>query len=545
MLVGTTSVEKSELLGKALKKRGVKHEVLNAKFHEKEAPIVAQAGRSGAVTIATNMAGRGTDIKLGGDPAGLTSQILHGRGLNPAEVEQEVYDEVYAEAKADCDADHQKVVAAGGLHIIGTERHDARRIDNQLRGRSGRQGDPGSSRYFLSLEDALLKRFANDRVTALMERMGLEGEVAIESRMVSKTVENAQSRVEGYNFDMRKRIVEYDDVINKQRERIYEERDKVLHNEDLSETVLAFVEQELDGVIASHLGEIEAEWDLEGLSESLGALGLTGDAFSADALDEQGSQADIIEYVNDEAAKALDAREQEYGEETWALVERAVVLRAIDTLWVEHLTELEDFRRGVGLRGYGGRDPLIEFKREALSLYEELRGFIQHQVASTIFRVSVQQREQAAPQQAQAMPTLSPEQLAKLKAGGNGAPAAAQRQVDTSAAPEAGAGTVTPAVSSGGSATATSGATISTSTTITSGGSATGAGPAAPAAPKTAIPGLGSQAPKDIKLQKGDETIDTGQAKAASHAPDGTKIGRNDPCYCGSGKKYKRCHGAA
>ncbi|MEX1334624.1 MAG: preprotein translocase subunit SecA, partial [Candidatus Limnocylindrales bacterium] len=312
VLVGTTSVEKSEQLSNALKKRGVKHEVLNAKFHEKEAPIIAQAGRSGAVTIATNMAGRGTDIKLGGDPAGLASQMLHKRGLNPAEVEQAVYDEVYAEAKADCDADHVKVVEAGGLHIIGTERHDARRIDNQLRGRAGRQGDPGSSRYFLSLEDALLKRFANDRVTALMERMGLEGEVAIESRMVSRTVENAQSRVEGYNFDIRKRIVEYDDVINKQRERIYEERDKVLHNEDLSETVLAFVEQELSGVIGSHLGDIEAEWDIEGLAESLSAIGLSGDAFSADVLDEQGSRADIGEYINEQAALALDAREAEY-----------------------------------------------------------------------------------------------------------------------------------------------------------------------------------------------------------------------------------------
>jgi preprotein translocase subunit SecA len=195
ILVGTVSVEKSELLASMLKRRGIRHEVLNAKFHEKEAPIVAQAGRSGSVTIATNMAGRGTDIKLGGDPAGLASQKLHNQGLNPAEVEPDVYEAALEKARAECDEDHQRVVAAGGLHIIGTERHDARRIDNQLRGRAGRQGDPGSSRFYLSLEDALLKRFASDRVTALMERMGLEGDVAIESRMVSKTVENAQSRV--------------------------------------------------------------------------------------------------------------------------------------------------------------------------------------------------------------------------------------------------------------------------------------------------------------------------------------------------------------
>ncbi len=515
VLVGTTSVEKSEQLSDALKRRGIKHEVLNAKFHEKEAPIVAQAGRTGAVTIATNMAGRGTDIKLGGDPAGLTSQKLHARGLNPAEVEPELYAEVFAEARAECDEDHERVVAAGGLHIIGTERHDARRIDNQLRGRSGRQGDPGSSRYFLSLEDALLKRFANDRVTALMERMGLEGDVAIESRMVSKTVENAQSRVEGYNFDMRKRIVEYDDVINKQRERIYEERDKVLHNEDLSETVLAFVDQELAGVIDAHVGEVEADWDLDALSESLAALGLDGDEFSADRLDELDSRQDIVEYISDQAAARLDQREQEYGEETWALVERAVLLRAIDTLWVEHLTELEDFRKGVGLRGYGGRDPLVEFKREAFSLYDELRGFIQHQVASTIFRVSVQQREAAPAQEPTSMPTLSPEQLAKLKSGNGGSqPAAAAGRSP---------GTITPAVSSGGSATATSGAAVTAQL----------------------IPGLQPQTPRNVQLQKGDEAVSSGPATAAGQAPGGEKIGRNDPCWCGSGKKFKRCHGAA
>ena len=207
VLVGTVSVEKSEILSEMLKRRGVRHEVLNAKFHEKEAPIVAQAGRSGAVTIATNMAGRGTDILLGGNPQGLASAKLHARGVNPAEAPPEVYDTVLAEAQAETRIDHEQVVAVGGLHIIGTERHDARRIDNQLRGRAGRQGDPGSSRFFLSLEDTLLRRFANDRVTSLMERMGLEGEVAIESKLVSRTIENAQSRVEGYNFDIRKRVV--------------------------------------------------------------------------------------------------------------------------------------------------------------------------------------------------------------------------------------------------------------------------------------------------------------------------------------------------
>ncbi|MEX1172868.1 MAG: preprotein translocase subunit SecA, partial [Chloroflexota bacterium] len=220
VLVGTVSVEKSEVLSTLLKRRGIKHETLNAKFHEKESGIVAQAGRTGAVTIATNMAGRGTDIKLGGDAAGLASELLHQRGLNPAEVDAATYETALADARVTTDEDHERVVGVGGLHIIGTERHDSRRIDNQLRGRAGRQGDPGSSRFYLSLEDDLMKRFANERVAGLMERLGLEEDVAIESRLVSKTIESAQSRVEGFNFDIRKRVVEFDDVINKQRETI-------------------------------------------------------------------------------------------------------------------------------------------------------------------------------------------------------------------------------------------------------------------------------------------------------------------------------------
>ena len=250
-----------------LKRRGIKHEVLNAKFHEKESGIVAQAGRTGAITIATNMAGRGTDILLGGNPAGLASESLHKRGLNPAEVDAATMEAALAEAKAITEEDHDRVVAAGGLHIVGTERHDSRRIDNQLRGRAGRQGDPGSSRFYLSLEDDLMKRFASDRVTGLMERLGLDDDVAIESRLVSKTIESAQSRVEGFNFDIRKRVVEYDDVINKQRETIYAERDKVLHNEDLTETVQSFLDEEIDGLVESHIvGDDPGAWNLDGLS---------------------------------------------------------------------------------------------------------------------------------------------------------------------------------------------------------------------------------------------------------------------------------------
>ncbi len=390
VLVGTISVEKSEVLSTMLKRRGIKHETLNAKFHEKESGIVAQAGRTGAVTIATNMAGRGTDIKLGGDSAGLASETLHKRGLNPAEVDAATMEEALAEARLVTDEDHARVVEAGGLHIIGTERHDSRRIDNQLRGRAGRQGDPGSSRFYLSLEDDLMKRFASDRVTGLMERLGLDEDVAIESRLVSRTIESAQSRVEGYNFDIRKRVVEFDDVINKQRETIYAERDKVLHNEDLSETVQTFLDGEVDALIADNLvGDDPDQWNLEALSNALHAMGLTGDGTTADELWEIGSRDAIAEHVRDLADAKLEARAAEIGETDWAMVERLVLIRTIDSLWVEHLTELDDMRRGIGLRGYAQQDPLNEFKREAFALYEELRDLIRHGVATSIFRVTV------------------------------------------------------------------------------------------------------------------------------------------------------------
>src|SRR6187399_2671282 len=393
ILVGTVSVEKSEILSTLMKRRGIKHEVLNAKFHEKESGIVAQAGRSGAVTIATNMAGRGTDILLGGNPAGLASDTLHKRGLNPAEVDRETYDAALAEAKAITEEDHDRVVAAGGLHIIGTERHDSRRIDNQLRGRAGRQGDPGSSRFYLSLDDDLMKRFASERVTGLMERLGLDDDVAIESRMVSKTIESAQSRVEGFNFDIRKRVVEYDDVINKQRETIYGERDKVLHNEDLTETVQAFLDDEVEALVDTHLvGEDPAAWNLEGLSAALVAMGLTGEGTSADDLWELQGRDAIAEHIRDLADEHLAAKQAEVGEVDWKTVERMVLIRTIDSLWVEHLTELDDMRRGIGLRGYAQQDPLNEFRREAYQMYEEFRDLIRHGVASSIFRVTVQRQ---------------------------------------------------------------------------------------------------------------------------------------------------------
>ena len=399
VLVGTVSVAKSEILGEMLKRRGIKHEVLNAKFHEKESGIIAQAGKSGAVTIATNMAGRGTDIKLGGSPEGLASDLLHQRGLNPAEVDRETFESALGEARAICDADHEVVVAAGGLHIIGTERHDSRRIDNQLRGRAGRQGDPGSSRFYLSLDDDLMKRFASDRVAGLMERMGLEDDVAIESRIVSKTIESAQSRVEGFNFDIRKRVVEFDDVINKQRETIYSERDKVLHNEDLGETIIGFLDEELDALVGQFCSdELPEDWNMEGLSLAVRAIGLEAEGTSEDELWELGSREAIQDHLRAMVDARLAVKEAEVGEADWTAIERVVLLRTIDSLWVEHLTELDDMRRGIGLRGYAQQDPLVEFRREAYNLYAELRGFIRHQLASSILRVQVTRQEAPAPQ---------------------------------------------------------------------------------------------------------------------------------------------------
>jgi preprotein translocase subunit SecA len=507
VLVGTVTVEKSEKLGDLLKRRGIKHEVLNAKFHEKESGIVAQAGRTGAVTIATNMAGRGTDILLGGNPAGLASELLHRRGLNPAEVDKETYAAALAEAKAITEEDHDKVVAAGGLHIIGTERHESRRIDNQLRGRAGRQGDPGSSRFYLSLDDDLMKRFASDRVASLMERMGLDEDNYIESGIVGKTIESAQTRVEGFNFDIRKRVVEFDDVINKQRETIYAERDKVLRNEDLTETIRAFLDEDLEEIVARHLeGDEVTEENLAELLLELQRMGLGPDRISHDELIGMKSAHAVSEHVREVADKLLETREQEVGPDAWATIERFVLLRSIDTLWVEHLTELDDMRRGIGLRGYSQQDPLNEFKKEAFGLYEELSGFIRHQVANTIFRVQIQ-------------PQQPPQGVFQMQGPGMAAPGAARSGANSMAKRVAG-------TFAGPGISGTSG---STRPLTTSGGAGAG----------TAVGGSnGSNGGSNARVAAGGA-----QQARPGFTPTGDKIGRNDACWCGSGLKYKKCHG--
>jgi preprotein translocase subunit SecA len=512
VLVGTVSVEKSELLSDMLKRRGIKHEVLNAKFHEKEAPIVAQAGRTGAVTIATNMAGRGTDIVLGGNPSGLASDIMHRRGLNPAEVDKATYDAALAEARVITDEDHERVVEAGGLHIIGTERHESRRIDNQLRGRAGRQGDPGSSRFYLSLEDDLMKRFASDRVAGLMKRMGLEEDVAIESRLVSRTIESAQSRVEGFNFDIRKRVVEFDDVINKQRETIYAERDKVLRNEDLTDTVRSFLDDEIEALLDQSLAaEAPDDWNMAGLVVALQAMGLDGPETAEDKLWDAGSREQIGAHLRELVDQRLEERVREFGEEGWSLAERLVLLRTIDSLWVEHLTELDDMRRGIGLRGYAQQDPLNEFKREAFALYDELRGLIRHQLASTIFRVTIT-RAPTASDGAQPLP-------------GPGQPARVGAEAVAAGAPAATTSASSGVAASFGAASQTGASGFGSGTATGSSAGALGGLPRPPAVP-------------------GSNAGPTGAGGARpGFRPDGSRIGRNDACWCGSGLKYKKCHG--
>ncbi len=474
VLVGTVSVEISEMLSEMLKRRGIKHNVLNAKFHEREAEIVAQAGRSGAVTIATNMAGRGTDILLGGNPEVLASELLHKRDLNVLEASPEEYQAALAEAERVCAEDKEKVLAAGGLHIVGTERHEARRIDNQLRGRSGRQGDPGSSRFYLSLEDDLMRRFASERVSSIMARLGFDDDTALESGMVSRTIEGAQTRVEGFNFDTRKHVVEYDDVINRQRETIYHERERILRSENLSPTVLAMLADDLHGlVISATTSEYAGDWNRDGLKAQVIAMVPTvteADLSFIDTInDPLGLEQELMALVEEH----YERKRTEVGEEGMPVLERLVLLRVIDALWVEHLTAVDDMRRGIGLRAYSQRDPLNEFKVEAYRMFDELKATIRHDVTHTIFRVTVVQQPPALP--ARRMQESRPDVTGTGPAGAAGA-------------------------------------------TSTSAGGAVAAG-VSPAAAAGVVP-----PPQPVR--------------------GGPKVGRNDPCWCGSGKKYKRCHGA-
>ena len=392
VLVGTTSVETSERLSEQLKQQQIKHNVLNAKQNEREASVVAQAGRLGAITIATNMAGRGTDILLGGNPDGLVEDLLEQQGLSFEEATPEQVNVARAEAKRLTEIEAEEVRKLGGLHIIGTERHEARRIDNQLRGRAGRQGDPGSSRFYLSLEDDLMRRFGPmQRVQGIMERLGVEDDIPIEAKLINRSIEGAQTRVEGYNFDIRKHTVEFDDVMNKQRTVIYADRHKILAGENMRERVLEMIGAEVHSLINLHIGDNpEEEWDLDALLRAVRTIDPQLPVeIDADALDVL-SKEEIEELLLDRIEEAYDEREQAIGEENMRYVERRMMLGAIDRQWVDYLTGMEDLRQEIGMQAIAQRDPLLEYQRNAYGMFDELKTNIQRDIVYQIIPVSFQ-----------------------------------------------------------------------------------------------------------------------------------------------------------
>jgi preprotein translocase subunit SecA len=397
VLVGTVSVEKSEELSALLKKSGVPHEVLNAKHHEREASIIARAGVSGAVTVATNMAGRGTDIMLGGNPEFMADFELQRRGLSPVDnpVEYEAaWPEEIAKQKAAVAKDHESVVALGGLYVLGTERHESRRIDNQLRGRSGRQGDPGESRFYLSLQDDLMRRFNSGLVERFLSAAGLPDDEPIESKMVSNAIRSAQTQVEAQNFEIRKNVLKYDDVMNRQREVIYGERRLVLEGEDISAQVQTFLADTLIAYVNAETAEGYGEdWDLDRLWQALKLIYPIG--FTAEELIAKiGSRAALdVDYLADQiledATSAYEKRQQDLGEGVMRELERKVLLSVLDRKWREHLYEMDYLQEGIGLRAMAQRDPLVEYQREGYELFSAMMDAIKEELASLVFNVEV------------------------------------------------------------------------------------------------------------------------------------------------------------
>jgi preprotein translocase subunit SecA len=386
VLVGTTSIEKSEILSHMLRKKGIKHTVLNAKYHEKEAEIVAQAGRLGAVTIATNMAGRGTDIVLGGNPEGLLIDFIR----NKKDYSEDEYKKELQRLREMCEKEREEVIRLGGLHIIGTERHEARRIDNQLRGRAGRQGDPGSSKFYLSLEDDLMRIFGSDRINGLMNLLKMDENIPIENKMVTKAIENAQKRVESHNFDIRKHLLEYDDVMNRQRQEIYSFRREILQSDSVKERIFEIIENEVEDLLLIYCPEGADEWNLDGLKNALyGMFSIDFDIEGLRSVDQ------IAEYLISKIKDAYEKKEQEVGSELMRYIEKTVLLQIIDTQWKDHLLSLDHIKEGIGLRGYAQKDPLVEYKKEAFEIFSEMIRRINAEVLMRLFRIQVShQREE-------------------------------------------------------------------------------------------------------------------------------------------------------
>ena len=494
VLVGTISVEVSELLSERLKERGIPHTVLNAKPEHaaREAEIVAEAGQPGAVTIATNMAGRGVDIKLGGNAEHLTHQELLKRGLDPESDDwDKAWDEVYPGVEQQVEENRAKVMESGGLFILGTERHESRRIDNQLRGRSGRQGDPGESRFFLSAEDDLVRLFAGDRIYRILDRLGPKDEGGeeqpIEAGMLSKQIESAQKKVEEQNFLMRKNVIEYDDVMNQQREVVYEYRDRILEGEDMSDTARLQVANSVERLVEDYLvGDYAEDWDIEGLFtqlEQIYPVAIAPEDVNPQTLD----KASLVADLRDDIVKAYDEREEELGEELMRYLERWILLQIIDERWREHLHDMDYLREGIGLRGLAQIDPLVAYKNEGFEMFTALMNSIWEEFARYIFRVEVQIEGE----------------------NGHGQE---QQQQPQPWAPAANASSTRNFSYAGGTAADQPSAI------------------AAAAAGESAYAGEA-----DAELLPQIET---------RHVDEHERIGRNDPCWCGSGKKFKKCHGA-
>jgi preprotein translocase subunit SecA len=510
VLVGTTSVEKSERLSDLLKKKQVKHVVLNAKYHEKEAEIVAQAGRLGQVTIATNMAGRGTDILLGGNPEFMARQETVKKGIaqqlrtagGEVALEQDTsenivfyynsleykcpadkWNEIYGKYKNEADAEHDQVVAVGGLHILGTERHEARRIDNQLRGRAGRQGDPGSSRFFLSLEDDLMRIFAKQWVSNLLQRLGMEEGVPIESKLISRRIEAAQKAVEAQNFESRKHVLEYDDVMNKQRVAVYGLRKELLAGIDQKELILddyvaAMVADALDRFAPRNVHA--DQWDTEGLNKYLVeqfGLDMEKQGIDADQLNRQ----ELGDAIFEKLKELYDAKEKQIGADAMRYHERMIMLSVLDTQWKDHLLAMDHLKEGIGLRGYGQHDPLVEYKRESFDMFENMMRRSQEDTVRYLFHMQIMETPVA--QQATAAPVDGNQEL----------PAAPPRKRAS-----------------------------------------------------TSMDDLEAQFQRRKKkeLEQARMAGSNGSTSPRQVVRGQAKVGRNDPCPCGSGKKYKKCHGA-
>lgn len=418
VLVGTISIENSEHLSSLLRKRGIKHDVLNAKYHEMEAKIIAQAGRMRAVTIATNMAGRGVDILLGGNPEYLASENLRKKGIDPTKASQDDWEKALAEVSNLAQQEHEKVVDLIGLHIIGTERHEARRIDNQLRGRSGRQGDPGSSRFYLSLEDDLMRIFGSDRISGLMSRIGMSEGVPIEHKMVSRAIERAQKQVEGQNFSIRKHLLEYDDVMNKQRESIYTQRKDILHGKNMKEFIQGLIVTLVEWIMENHTNKEKApeQWDVEGFKNAIASQ------FGLD-IEELNIDWDTINYqeLRDKISKALkdiyEEKEEIMGEERMREFERIITLQILDSQWKDHLLAMDYLKEGIGLRGYGQRDPLIEYKKESYDMFQAMMDRIEEESIRYLFLLEPVKEEEVPERREQPLYYQRPQgsQAARVK----------------------------------------------------------------------------------------------------------------------------------